>query len=62
MVKSLVSGKIHLTAMRAFPKEEGTIANLCLEFRIFRNIDASVYCNLVLLTAFAAGSESFIYY
>jgi hypothetical protein len=46
--------------VRAFPQEQGAVLHLVLELRIFRYVDASVYCNLVLLSAFAAWSESFV--
>jgi hypothetical protein len=60
MVECLISGKIDLTAVRTFPKEEFTVLDFILEFRIFRNINASVDCYFLLLTAFGAGCEGFV--
>ena len=54
VIEGLVSGEVHLSAMRAFPEEEGSVADLGLKLGIFRNVDASIYCNGLLLTAFAA--------
>jgi hypothetical protein len=35
MIKSLILGKIDLTAMRAFTQEQGAVTDLVLEFRVF---------------------------
>jgi hypothetical protein len=62
MVKCLVLCEVHLTAMRAFPEEEGAVLYLGLELRVVCCVDASVYCYFVLLAAFAAWGERFVDY
>jgi hypothetical protein len=48
--------------VRTFPQEEGTVLDLVLELGVVRDVDASVYYDLVLLTAFAAWCERFVDY
>ena len=60
MIKGLLSGKVHLSAVRAFPQEEGAVADLVLEFWIIGYVDASVNCYFVLLSAFAAWRKRFV--
>ena len=62
MIEGLVLGEVNLAAVRAFPQKEGTVTNFILEFGVFRYIDASVYYNFVLLSAFAARCECFVDY
>jgi hypothetical protein len=62
VIESLIFCKIDLTAVRAFPKEEGTVLDLVLEFGIVRDVDTLVDYDFVLLTAFAAGCECFVDY